>query len=187
MKLEFATRSCKVHRLQDCQLGSLAVLSLAVLALRAHRRMALPAGAFITAAMYTAAYVGAALHACDNSGAKPRNDSLCNDMANCGCTGPGTAAHWEAQPAGVAQGAAAALRTCPLPQPTATSLVVESFVFAGGRANQCFMGNAVVTYITYDPKATTRSSANLMISCHIMAVRALFSTVLNTLRIVQQS
>ncbi len=42
-------------------------------------------------------------------------------------TGPGTAAHWEAQPPVVAQGAAAALRTRPLPQPTASSLVVESF------------------------------------------------------------
>jgi hypothetical protein len=45
-------------------------------------------------------------------------------------TGPGTAAHWEAQPLVVAQGAAAALRTRPLPQPTASSLVVESFCFA---------------------------------------------------------
>ncbi len=43
-------------------------------------------------------------------------------------TGPGTAAHWEAQPPVVAQGAAAALRTRPLPQPTASSLVVESFL-----------------------------------------------------------
>jgi hypothetical protein len=43
-------------------------------------------------------------------------------------TGPGTAAHWEAQPPVVAQGAAAALRTRPLPQPTASSLVVESFI-----------------------------------------------------------
>jgi hypothetical protein len=34
---------------------------------------------------------------------------------------------WEAQPPVVAQGAAAALRTRPLPQPTASSLVVESF------------------------------------------------------------
>ncbi len=42
-------------------------------------------------------------------------------------TGPGTAAHWEAQPPVVAQRAAAALRTRPLPQPTASSLVVESF------------------------------------------------------------
>ncbi len=41
--------------------------------------------------------------------------------------GPGTAAHWEAQPPVVAQRAAAALRTRPLPQPTASSLVVESF------------------------------------------------------------
>jgi hypothetical protein len=40
-------------------------------------------------------------------------------------TGPGTATHWEAQPPVVAQGAAAALRTRPLPQPTASSLVVE--------------------------------------------------------------
>ncbi len=39
-------------------------------------------------------------------------------------TGPGTAAHWEAQPPVVAQGAAAALSTRPLPQPTASSLVV---------------------------------------------------------------
>jgi hypothetical protein len=44
-------------------------------------------------------------------------------------TGPGTAAHWEAQPPVVAQGAAAALRTRPLPQPTASSLVVASFFF----------------------------------------------------------
>jgi hypothetical protein len=44
-------------------------------------------------------------------------------------TGPGTAAHWEAQPPVVAHGAAAALRTRPLPQPTASSLVVESFFF----------------------------------------------------------
>ncbi len=35
--------------------------------------------------------------------------------------------HWEAQPPVVAQGAAAALRTRPLPQPTASSLVVASF------------------------------------------------------------
>jgi hypothetical protein len=41
-------------------------------------------------------------------------------------TGPGTAAHWEAQPPVVAQGAAANLRPRPLPQPTASSLVVES-------------------------------------------------------------
>jgi hypothetical protein len=34
--------------------------------------------------------------------------------------GPGTAAHWEAQP----------LRTRPLPQPTASSLVVESVFLA---------------------------------------------------------
>jgi hypothetical protein len=40
-------------------------------------------------------------------------------------TGLGTAAHWEAQPPVVAQGAAAALRTRPLPEPTASSLVVE--------------------------------------------------------------
>jgi hypothetical protein len=39
--------------------------------------------------------------------------------------GPGTAAHWEAQPPVVAHGAAAALRTRPLPQPTASPLVVE--------------------------------------------------------------
>jgi hypothetical protein len=45
-------------------------------------------------------------------------------------TGPGTAAHWEAQPPVVAQGAAAALRTRPLPQPTASSLVVESWFLA---------------------------------------------------------
>jgi hypothetical protein len=44
-------------------------------------------------------------------------------------TGPGTAAHWEAQPPVVAQGAAAALRTRPLPQPTASSLVVETICF----------------------------------------------------------
>jgi hypothetical protein len=44
-------------------------------------------------------------------------------------TGPGTAAHWEAQPPVVAQGAAAALRTRPLPQPTASSLVAESLFF----------------------------------------------------------
>jgi hypothetical protein len=44
-------------------------------------------------------------------------------------TGPGTAAHWEPQPSVVAHGAAAALRTRPLPQPTASSLVVESFFF----------------------------------------------------------
>jgi hypothetical protein len=45
-------------------------------------------------------------------------------------TGPGTAAHWEAQPPVVAHGAAAALRTRPLPQPTASSLVVESCFLA---------------------------------------------------------
>ena len=44
-------------------------------------------------------------------------------------TGPGAAAHWEAQPPVVAQGAAAALRTRPLPQPTVSSLVVESSSF----------------------------------------------------------
>jgi hypothetical protein len=41
-------------------------------------------------------------------------------------TGPGPAAHWEAQPPVVAQGVAAALRTRPIPQPTASSLVVAS-------------------------------------------------------------
>jgi hypothetical protein len=52
-------------------------------------------------------------------------------------TGPGTAAHWEAQPPVVAQGAAAALRTRPLPQPTASSLVVDSFFLAARLDPRC--------------------------------------------------
>ncbi len=49
----------------------------------------------------------------------------------------GTAAHWEAQPPVVAQRAAAALRTRPLPQPTASSLVVESFFLSLSGASDC--------------------------------------------------
>jgi hypothetical protein len=53
---------------------------------------------------------------------KPSNAMLYLSAANGRGTGPGTAAHWEAQPPVVAQGAAAAVRTRPLPQPTASSL-----------------------------------------------------------------
>ncbi len=68
--------------------------------------------------------------------------------------GPGTAAHWEAQPLVVAQalgpeGAAAALRTRPLPQPTASSLVVESFVLwfsPGGTASILMFGRGTVLH-----------------------------------------
>jgi hypothetical protein len=58
-------------------------------------------------------------------------------------TGPGTAAHWEAQPPVVAQGAAVALRTRPLPQPTASSLVVESFFSAATVATASHLARMV--------------------------------------------
>jgi hypothetical protein len=59
-------------------------------------------------------------------------DALFSRDKSSGCHGRGTGPYQalqptEAQPPVVAQGAAAALRTRPLPQPTASSLVVEIF------------------------------------------------------------
>jgi hypothetical protein len=84
---------------------------------------------------YRRAFSDARLAACTTPQAAGRlADAMFAIVVSFVCTshtspGPGTAAHWEAQPPVVAQGAAAALRTRPLPQPTASSLVVASFFF----------------------------------------------------------
>jgi hypothetical protein len=72
----------------------------------------------------------------------------------------------EAQPLVVAQGAAAALRTRPLPQPTASSLVVESFFFFDVRHRHCRCCQQQESTAPMKPAALAHQRWHMMLMTH---------------------